>query len=228
MEHKEYSGSQQLEAMREAVRYNAHLTGLVVRHAAGAARAVDFGAGIGTFSGFVREAGLDVVCVELDAAQRGQLERQGFVAHAALDAFPDASVDYVYSLNVLEHIDDHEAVIGHMRRVLRPGGRLLVYVPAFPCLYTAMDRQVGHVRRYTRQTLVPLLAGAGFAVETSRYVDSLGFFATLAYKWLGSDTGEINTRALRLYDRVAFPCSLLLDTLASPFFGKNLLVVARR
>jgi hypothetical protein len=91
-----------------------------------------------------------------------------------------------------------------------------------------MDRKVGHVRRYRKRALAVLLQGCGFTVTEARYVDSLGFLASLAYKVFGSDTGDIDRASLRLYDRFVFPASCALDRIASPFFGKNLLVLARR
>jgi hypothetical protein len=91
-----------------------------------------------------------------------------------------------------------------------------------------MDRKVGHVRRYTRATLLAATDAAGFATERVAYVDSLGFFATLLFRALGDRGGEINPRALRLYDRAIFPMSRLLDFAAGRWIGKNLLLIARR
>src|SRR5689334_21663708 len=98
-----------------------------------------------------------------------------------------------------------------MHRKLKKGGRLLVYVPAFQILFSSMDRKVGHVRRYTRQDLAEKVTAAGFRVVDNSYVDSIGFFVTLLYKLIGSDSGDINRKALIIYDRVLFPLSRLLD-----------------
>jgi hypothetical protein len=73
-----------------------------------------------------------------------------------------------------------------------------------------------------------LLKASGFVIQEARYVDSLGFLASLAYRALGNRSGTIDIKALRFFDRFIFPLSLAVDVLASPFFGKNLLVVARR
>ncbi|MGI9264633.1 MAG: class I SAM-dependent methyltransferase, partial [Gammaproteobacteria bacterium] len=113
-------------------------------------------------------------------------------------------------------------------RILRPGGRLLLYVPAFNVLFSSMDRKVGHFRRYRRRQLVALAGAAGFTVEQGRYVDSLGFLAALLYRFVGGDSGDINRRSLAVYDRFVFPLSRLLDTILWPFAGKNLLVTAAK
>jgi len=72
------------------------------------------------------------------------------------------------------------------------------------------------------------MRAAGYRIETSRYVDSVGFVATLAFRIIGNRSGELDRRQIRWYDRFVLPASLLLDKLLAPFFGKNLLVVARR
>ena len=120
------------------------------------------------------------------------------------------------------------AAVRELHAKLTNGGTLLVYVPAFPVLYTSMDAKVGHVRRYTRSTLVRAITGAGLKVESVAYVDSLGFFATLLFKYVGGRSGEINRGMLRLYDRVVFPLSRALDLLFGRWFGKNLLLIARK
>jgi SAM-dependent methyltransferase len=79
-----------------------------------------------------------------------------------------ASLDLVVAFDVLEHLDDDKAAAGGVFDALKPGGTFLVAVPADPRLWSAHDDAVGHVRRYTRQTLGDLLAGAGFRSEPMR------------------------------------------------------------
>ncbi len=223
-----YTGTDNLEAMKEAVNYNRFLAALVAGEARPGERLLDFGAGVGTFAHALAAQGHRVECVEPDAGQRHSIEEQGLRAHPSLDAIDDASVDLAYTLNVLEHIEDDRAAIHALADKLRIGGRLVVYVPAFQALYTSMDRKVGHLRRYRRNDLRAKVAAAGLQVLRAEYVDSLGFFATLAYRLVGSDTGEIDRSALRAYDRYAFPVSRAADVVLRYVLGKNALVVARR
>lgn len=67
---------------------------------------------------------------------------------------------------------------------------------------------------------------AGFNVLRTRYVDSVGFFVTILYKIVGSNSGLISLRALTIYDRVIFPLSHIMDRLLNLFVGKNILLVA--
>lgn len=207
-----YEGRAQLHAMERAVRYNRHLAGLVRRFAEEPAAVLDFGAGIGTFSGSLAVPVNQVTCVEPDVAAREALAARGFRVAPDLRGLPDRAFSYAFTLNVLEHIADDAAAVAGLYRVLAPGGRLFVYVPAFPMLYSAMDRAVGHHRRYRRPGLVALLTGAGFVVEHARYADALGFFATLAYRALARDgDGTLDPRAVARYDRWVFPWSRVLS-----------------
>jgi SAM-dependent methyltransferase len=75
------------------------------------------------------------------------------------------SMGVVTALDVLEHLEDDEQAARELRRVLRPDGVLVVAVPADPALWSAHDDAVGHLRRYTEESLRTLLTGAGFEIE---------------------------------------------------------------
>lgn len=218
-----YSGADNLEIMEAAVRYNAFLRGLVTARAGRGDEILDFGAGAGTLARPLAAEGFRVACVEPDDTLRARLA--GLPAYAEL---PADRFDLIYSFNVLEHIADDSGTVEALRDRLKPGGRLLIYVPAFPVLFGSMDRKVGHLRRYRRAGLAGLVSAAGLRVETARYQDCLGFFAALAFRWFGNDTGAIDEGALVAYDRFVFPLSRALDRWFGGWFGKNLMVVARR
>lgn len=223
----EYTGVENLEVMREAKNYNRYLQTLVERHAAGAARVIDFGAGSGTFAVPSAAGGLDVTAVEPDDELRALIVAAGIPAVAQVSALPSQAFEYAYTLNVIEHIEADVDALRELRTKLIPGGRLFVYVPAFPILFTSMDAKVRHIRRYTRRSLSACLGAAGFEVQTIRYADSLGFLATLLFKAMDSGTGDVNRRLLTLYDRLAFPVSRALDTVTHRWFGKNVLALAQ-
>jgi SAM-dependent methyltransferase len=221
-----YTGVENLEVMREAANYNRYLQSLVERHAAGAKRVIDFGAGSGTFAIPCAAAGFELTAVEPDEHLRTLLAAARIDAVANVAALPNESFDFAYTLNVLEHIEHDVEALRVLRAKLVPRGRLFVYVPAFPVLYTSMDLRVRHVRRYTRATLRGSLEAAGFEILELRYADSLGFAATLMFKALDNGRGDVNRRLLRLYDRLVFPVSRALDVLTHPWFGKNLIALA--
>ncbi len=212
-----------LEAMRAARNYNASIAARVVAAAKRCPErlvAVDFGAGIGTFTGAVAPLFGRTIAVEVEDASLQRLRDAGFEVRRELAEIADDSVDFVFSISVLEHIDDDAAVLREFRRVLKPGGRVFIYVPALPALWSAMDDLVGHRRRYTRRSLGRRLSDAGFGSLRGRYADSLGAVASVAMKVLSFD-GRLTARSVTAYDRCAFPLSRLIDAASGGAFGKN-------
>jgi len=226
MEQQPYSGVENLEVMSEARNYNEYLLRTVRSHAKPGDRILDFGAGGGQFAVPLSKSGLDVTALEPDGLLRHRIAARGVATTANLDAMQDESFDYIYTLNVLEHIDDDTGTLRQLHSKLARNGTILVYVPAFPVLYSSMDAKVGHVRRYTRARLEAPVVQAGFRVRELAYVDSLGFFATLVFKAFDSNDGAVNVRALKAYDRIGFPVSRVFDLVTSRWFGKNLILVA--
>jgi SAM-dependent methyltransferase len=93
---------------------------------------------------------------------------------------PDACVDGITCLNVLEHIDDHVSAVQNLFRILKPGGLAHIEVPAGPRLYDIYDEHLMHHRRYRRRDVVKIARAAGFRVERTTH---LGFFVYPAF-WL--------------------------------------------
>ena len=189
---------------------------------------IDFGAGIGTFSKRLRTAGYHVRCIEPDPTQRQRLKEQGFDAFDNITSVPDDSVSFIFSLNVFEHIEHDAIALKEVRQKLKPGGTLLIYVPAFECLWTSLDEKLCHYRRYTKTTLRRLVEQEGFVIEHVRYADCLGFIATLAFRLLNRSASTVTTTAISFYDRWLFPRSRVLDKLFGRWFGKNVYVLCKR
>jgi SAM-dependent methyltransferase len=224
-----YTGLDNLEVILDAVNYNRFQVDEIVKAARDVKTVVDFGAGIGTFAKMVTARGLHVVCVDQDPRLRERLQQDGLEVHPTVDAFPDNSVAFVYSLNVLEHIEDDSAVLRALFAKLRPGGRLFLYVPAFMCLWSSLDVKVEHYRRYYRRALAQAAEQAGFRVRKAVYADSAGFLTTLIFKAVGNKQGDINRTALWIFDRILFPFGRLLDRLGLQYVcGKNVILLAEK
>jgi len=91
-------------------------------------------------------------------------------------AFDDESFDVIAASDVLEHLADAPRALREWQRLLRPGGVLIVFVPAFMFLWSEHDEANKHFRRYRRSELSGLLAANGFAVERSSYWNFFLFF----------------------------------------------------
>lgn len=223
----QYRGHDILDLLKEARNYNRWLTDQVFSaKPPGAARIADLGAGRGTFAEMLRERGLEIACVEPDPENQVILRQSGFSVQATLDEHEPESLDYVYTLNVLEHVPDDETLVRAIFSRLRKGGRLFIFVPAFPVLWSRLDDYVEHQRRYRRSPMVAMLRRAGFVLERARYADCLGFFAALFFG--RNSKVEISPRSIWFYDRLLFPVSRFLDPVLGQFFGKNLAVLCRK
>lgn len=224
----DYTGVDNLEIMKLAENYNAYLETLVLDCCRGMDRILDFGAGLGVFADRIRKKNRNVCCFEVDAGLANHLTSQGYTVWTNPCDVPPDSLDAIYALNVLEHIADDETVLSELYSWLRPGGTLLVYVPACMSLYSAMDRKVGHYRRYDRTELDRRAQRAGFTVKTCEYADSLGYVASLVYKFMGNDRGDLNPTGLVLFDRYVFPVSRIFDRVLKRVLGKNVLLIAEK
>jgi len=83
--------------------------------------------------------------------------------------FKDELFDLVLALDVIEHIDEDLSAVRELNRVLKPGGRLILTVPAFQFLWTSHDLALHHKRRYTRSGILSILRLGGFENEKATY-----------------------------------------------------------
>jgi len=149
------------------------------------------------------------------------------VAHLDMDTFePHERYDSIVMMNVLEHIEDDEAALVTLRRALNPGGRIVLYVPAFMLLYSDFDREIGHYRRYRKKQLQKLVERAGFRVDDKRYVNSLGAVGWFLYsRVLGRKPSDQLT--ISACDRIVVPLVRRVEAVIPPPFGLSVLVVGR-
>jgi glycosyltransferase involved in cell wall biosynthesis len=96
------------------------------------------------------------------------------LSRLAEDGFAPQSFDTIVCSNVLEHIEDDRAALRAMRNLLVPGGRVILIIPALQVLHGAIDRAIGHYRRYNRREIAEKLAAAGLTAEHVSYFNLLG------------------------------------------------------
>ena len=138
---------------------------------------LDIGGGNGHVSAAIQQSGFDAVLLEpsMQAARNAQGRGIERVICATLsDArIADHSLSAVGAFDVLEHVEDDAGFVADVRRILRPGGRFYLTVPAFRFLWSAYDEHVGHFRRYTLGSLSRMLRAGGFQVERATYLFGL-------------------------------------------------------
>jgi SAM-dependent methyltransferase len=196
-------------------------------------RVLDVGAGTGTFSEALSRDH-DVVALEPDPSLFNVLrERLTGLPNVtvsngdatSLASSVDDPFDSIVCFNVLEHIAADRETLERFLESLRPGGYLLLLVPAHPNLSGSMDVTAGHERRYRREPLRGLLNEVGFRPEVLRYVNPVGGIGWFVSGRILKRT-YIPVGSLRLYDRLV-PLLRSLDHVDLGF-GLSLWAVARR
>lgn len=200
-------------------------------------RVIEYGAGIGTMSAYVRPSAEDLTLVEPSGNLFTHLQRR-FAGDAAVHVvnadleshvagLAPAGVDTIVLINVLEHVADDRAALRQLLAALRPGGRLLLFVPALQALMSKLDRSLGHFRRYHRADLMQKTTAAGAVIETCRYMDSFGAVPWFLLNTLLGAT-SFDPRLVRINDRYVVPLTRAFEKVLTPPFGKNLILVARK
>jgi SAM-dependent methyltransferase len=160
-------------------------------------------------------------------------------ARANLQAlpFPDAVFDVVVSLDVIYHawVVDDEAAVEEMGRVLRPGGVMLIRVPALKILWGAHDETVQSRHRYTRRELVRLLERRGLRVVRATYANTFLFPLLLVRRSLdrvlgrtGSDVGFLPAPLEWLFRRLLLSEAALVRRGLTLPVGASVIALARR
>tara|TARA_B110000967_G_scaffold149053_1_gene152730 strand:- start:136 stop:849 length:714 start_codon:yes stop_codon:yes gene_type:complete len=226
-----YSGLEELLNTEVMANYNLFIVNLAMKNADQAKQIVDFGAGIGTLSLIFRKYfSIEPLCVESDKKNKDYLLQREFKYFDSLQTI-SGSVDLIFSSNVLEHIEDDISVLKEMSNKLSINGKIYLYLPAKMILWTSLDEEVGHYRRYEINELKIKCQKVGLKIEKLHYADSLGFFASLAMKIFGynKDGGIGSVSSLKFYDKWLFPISKFLDTIGLKYlFGKNVILIATK
>jgi SAM-dependent methyltransferase len=136
-----------------------------------------------------------VEAIELDPAARAMAAQRlgrpiGDARLPELAGVPEHHFDLVALLDVLEHVEDDRAALRSIARRLKPGGALLLTVPAFPWMWSAHDVVNHHHRRYTKNTLRAAITEAGLNASFMGYFNSILFPAAAGARLAGRLAGK--------------------------------------
>jgi SAM-dependent methyltransferase len=225
-----------LTTISDSHRYNQWIYAQFREHLSGCV--LDIGSGIGDIAKhYIQEGNVTKVILtdysedmvvrlrkKFGGSQRFEVLKMDIVTDDCLALVPPGSVDVITCSNVLEHIEDDGAVLVKMRQLLKPGGKLLILVPALPAIYGTLDRLVGHYRRYTRKSLRAALEKSGFTVQRQFYMNMFGvvtwFMAGRVLKHRKFDQDACKT-----LDRVV-PALRFLESGVKPLWGQSLIAVS--
>ncbi|MEO7413917.1 MAG: methyltransferase domain-containing protein [Opitutaceae bacterium] len=158
------------------------------------------------------------------------------IVEGSVTALPlaDASCDVVTSLDVIYHVDDDEAALREFHRILRPGGIVVINVPAYPWLWSYHDVATHARRRYTRAQLLAKLRAAGFNVVGATYWNAVFFpLVVLRRKLLPAPRGRSDVQLFSPPVEAAFHFGMAIErtwlgALQRLPFGSSIFAVARK
>lgn len=220
----EYSGEDNLTVMKLAHRYNKYLIDIVSKEVdSKIGRILDFGSGDGYFAKNIsKNINKAITCLEPADNLQKYYKGKNIKSLSQID---DGGIDFIYSFNVLEHIDDDKNIVEEFYRILSPKGEVLLYLPAFECLFSSMDKLVGHYRRYTKKDVNRLFDADKWTIEKVQYADFAGFFISILFKVIGNKQGKVSPLSIKIYDKFLFPISLFFDKITNGnFLGKNIII----
>jgi SAM-dependent methyltransferase len=154
-----------------------------------------------------------------------RVERVDLTQPPDLERWRNERLDTVLCSNVLEHLQPDEQVLRSFHETLAPGGHCIIVVPAGRWLYTDIDKELGHYRRYTREDLRAKMVAAGFDVVFERQFGRLG-----ALSWALSGhvfrRRHLSPLQMKAFDRL-LPVARTLEYLL-PLPGMSLIMVGQK
>jgi len=228
----EYMGDE-LSLFKEARHWKSYFSSKIGKYITG--DILEVGAGIGINTEFLVRSGSTIktiTLVEPDSNQAnqicGNLGVWGGKARVVTGTTADieGEFDSILYIDVIEHIEDATSELARAKELLKPGGFLIVLVPAYAFLFSPFDAQIGHFRRYNRKVLSRELP-QGLIRKAEFYLDSMGFFASLVNRFLLKQSAPTYAN-IQFWDKGLIPLSKVTDALTFNLFGKSLVGVFQK
>jgi SAM-dependent methyltransferase len=180
--HIDHKGHEILDAISGASAFNRWMYTSIAPYCKG--NILEIGSGVGNISHHFIDSGQQIALSDIRENYREVLQKE-FPANKVYDidivdpAFDTVhkellgKFDSVFALNVVEHVKDDKVAMANMSKLLKPGGKLTVLVPAHQWLYNGIDRALEHYKRYDRKSLSSLMHEYGTPVKTF-YFNAMG------------------------------------------------------
>jgi len=202
------------------------------------ARVLDVGTSTGSNLRMLRRLGFHNA-IGIDPSEEAlrfcKMKRHGSVVRGDIRAlpFPSGSVDLVLATDVIEHVEDDLLALREISRVLAPGGKVLITVPAFQSLWGPEDVRSWHKRRYRLRPLVELIAASGLRPIVTYYFNYLLFVPVWIVRHSVERLGirlesesQLNAPVLNAFLAMIFSLDVMTASWIRPPFGVSILCLA--
>jgi SAM-dependent methyltransferase len=225
------SGEKTLEAMSQAVWYNDWIVSFIKKYLQGSILEVGFG--LGNFTNKLSKFG-GVWAIDLE--QEYVKKMNGMKKRNIVYGFGDIEkgkyffgrkvFETIICFNVLEHIGSDEKAIENIYNLNKNNGYFVSIVPAHKILYSKLDKEIGHFRRYGIAQYSKKLTDQGFKIIDVRYFNWWGFFGWLIFvKLMGKK--QMPLTPVKIFDKLG-SVFLWLEKIIKPPFGLSVLAIAKK
>jgi SAM-dependent methyltransferase len=233
------SGPETLDVISGANRFNRWMYQTIRPYCSGSI--LEIGSGIGNISQFFLGDKMEISLSDLSADYFKMLDTRfsdftnlknlftlDFAEKELEIKYPQliGQFNTVFALNVLEHVPDHEQAIRNCYKLLKPGGKLVILVPAFQSLFNQFDVGLEHQRRYTKKSLKKVMIIPGFQIVHCRYFNAMGILGWFVSGKL-MKKNVIPGGQMKLYDQLV-PVWKVVDWFLKPFCGLSVICVVQK
>jgi SAM-dependent methyltransferase len=229
-----YAGVKTLEVLEGADNYNAWIASRILPYIQ--SPALEIGAGTGNISDFLSSVE-DLTLTDIDESLVEHLkERFKGKKNVSSEVFDISKTLHkisnkfktVYSVNVLEHIEDDVLALRNMNRLLEKDGRVVLLVPAKKIAYKTLDKHLGHFRRYEKKDLEKKIKDAGFNVEYIGYFNTVGLASWILRDLISAGHhAHLKPSQVKLFDAIV-PVLRRIEPKSNLPFGISLIAVGKK
>ncbi len=228
-----YQGLSTLEILEGAYNYNKWIASEIEKYIL--PPTLEIGAGTGNISKYLLHTKY-LYLTEKDRALVSFLKKK-FTKHIKniekldiLEEIPkhlEKHFSVVFSVNVLEHIDDDLKALKHMHKLLKKSGKVVLLVPAKKFAFTRLDKTLGHFRRYEKKELKRKLLEANFEIEEIYFFNFVGLLSWIVRDMIEKNQAHIRSSHVALFDWIV-PLLQKIESIRRVPIGISLVAVGRK
>lgn len=229
-----YRGIKTLEILEGADKYNKWIAESVMKYIK--PPILEIGSGTGNLSSFFikkRPIFLSDVDLHLIKHLKNKFLKKNNVFIEKIDVEKECSSKFrskffsVVGVNVLEHIKNDGVALKNVREYLKPGGKLILLVPAKKNIYTKLDKNLGHFRRYEKKELIQKIEKSGYDIEKIYFFNIVGLLSWIIRDKVEKENIHLGKKQIVLFNSIV-PILRVLESFIKIPVGISLIVVARK